>query len=75
MPDVYFKSLRVHEYIKYRDKIPGFNDLLKAIAKCFHKHAVDIDDIDMTLNVIGEYLHAEYNGLGDAFDTAKTAKH
>ncbi|MBQ2768056.1 MAG: hypothetical protein IJF49_08295 [Clostridia bacterium] len=72
--EMYYKSVRIHEYTKMRDEIAGFNSLLKAIARLFHKHAVPLDSIDMALSVIGEHLHAEYNGYGDAFELTKEGR-
>ena len=72
--EMYYKSVRIHEYAKMRDEIAGFNALLKSIAKIFHKHAVPLDQIDMVLSVVGEHLHAEYNGYGDAFECKEVRK-
>ena len=72
--DVYTKTIWIADYIKSRDEIPGFNTLLKAIAKLFHKHNVPLERIDATLKVIEQYLHAEYNGYGDAFEKKGESK-
>ena len=72
--EMYYKTFRIHEDMKVREEIAGFNSLLKAIAKLFHKHAVSLEMIDLALAVIGEHLHAEYNGYGDAFENKEAKK-
>ncbi len=69
--NLYLKDIDLGSYVRVRDNTPNFNKMLKSCAALFHKHEVPLDRIDTVISVIKDYLHAEYNGYGDAFGAEK----
>lgn len=62
------REVNLGAYVRTRENTNNFNKMLKSCATLFHKHDVPIDRIDDVLKVVRDYLHAEYNGYGDAFE-------
>lgn len=65
------REISIGAYIRARESTNNFNRMLKSCAALFHKHEVPLDRIDAVLDVVKDYLHAEYNGYGDAFGVEK----
>lgn len=68
---LYIKDIDLGLYVRIREEVPNFNRMLKSAATLFHKHDVPLDRIDSVIAVLKDYLHAEYNGYGDAFGAEK----
>jgi hypothetical protein len=62
------REVNLGAYIRARENTNNFNRMLKSCATLFHRHDVPIERIDAVLDVVKDYLHAEYNGYGDAFE-------
>lgn len=48
-------------------KVDNLDTMLSEISTSFHKHAVDIEDLDDILDIVESYLLADYYGYGRCF--------
>ena len=62
------EKVNLGAYIRARENTNNFNKMLKSCATLFHRHDVPLERSDAVLDVVRDYLHAEYNGYGDAFE-------